>query len=44
MLNSLLFCLLPKSVIDAVLSEGNLNQIRTLQRQITIIGSGRLEI
>jgi len=34
----------PKNVIEAVQSEGNLNQIESLQKKITIIGNGHVWI
>ena len=33
-----------KNVIEAVMSEGNLNQIESLRRKITIIGDRNVEI
>jgi len=34
----------PKNAIDAVQSEGNLNQIESLRRKMTIIGNGHVGI
>jgi len=38
------YLLSAKNVIDAVQSEGNLNQVGSLRRKMTVIGDGHVRI